>query len=281
MKKLEEQFFKTLMILATLLIVGSFFGIIFTILKKGLPAMNMDMITQIPQGGYYQGSKGGVLNAIAGSLFLALGASALALAASLPIVMYLNVYLKKSSVLGRITRLSFDVLFGIPSIVYGTFAFTLMIYFGNKASLLAGIITVAALVVPVMVRTMDEAFRSCPKELSDAAYSLGATRWETAKVLVLQAVSGIQTAVLLAFGRAIGDTAAVMFTAGFGDHIPSSLASPAPTLPLAIFFQLSSPSEAVQARAYASALILTFIVLVISIASRLLGKRLQKNKTRS
>lgn len=278
MRKLEENIFKILMIIASALVVGSFFLIVFTIVKKGLPAMNLDMITKTPEGGFYIGKEGGILNAIIGSLYLALGSSLLALLVSLPIVIYINLYLKTGSWLGGITRLSYDVLFGIPSIVYGAFGFTIMIYFGLKASLLGGIIAVTLLVIPIMIRTMDEVMRTVPKELLDASYSLGATRLETVKILLRQSAGGILTAVLLSFGRAIGDAASVMFTAGFSDNIPTSLTDPAPTLPLAIFFQLSSPIEEVQARAYASALILTIIVLLISISARILTKRFSKNK---
>lgn len=278
MRKVEENIFKVLMIISSVIIVGSFFLICFTILKKGLPAMNLDMITKTPDGGFYIGKTGGVLNAIIGSLYIAGGSSLLALFVSLPIVIYINIYLKKNSRLGSITRLSYDVLFGIPSIVYGAFGFTIMIYFGLKASLLGGIIAVTLLIIPIMIRTMDEVMRTIPKELLDASYSLGATKLETVKVLLRQSSAGILTAILLSFGRAIGDTASVMFTAGFSDNIPTSLSSPAPTIPLAIFFQLSSPVEEVQARAYASALILTIIVLLISISARILTKRFSKNK---
>jgi phosphate transport system permease protein len=278
MRKIEENIFKLLMILASTAIVGSFFLIVGTIVAKGLPAMNLDMITKTPDGGFYIGKQGGVLNAIIGSLYIAGGSSLLALVVSLPIVLYINIYLTKSSWLAKITRLSHDVLFGIPSIVYGAFGFTIMIYFGLKASLLGGIIAVTLLVIPIMVRTMDEVMRTVPKELLDASYSLGATRLETVRVMLRQSAAGILTAILLSFGRAIGDAASVMFTAGFSDNIPTSLSDPAPTLPLAIFFQLSSPVEEVQARAYASALILTVIVLLISISTRILTKRFSKNK---
>lgn len=278
MRKIEEHIFKVLMISATLLIVGSFFLIMFTILKKGLPAMSFDMISKTPEGGFYIGKEGGVLNAIIGSLYLALSSSVLALIISLPIVVYINIYLKKRSGLGSVTRLSYDVLFGIPSIVYGAFGFTIMMYFGLKASLLGGIIAVTLLVIPIMIRTMDEVMRTVPKELLDASYSLGATRLETVKILIRQSAPGIFTAILLSFGRAIGDAASVMFTAGFSDNIPTSLTDPAPTLPLTIFFQLSSPIEEVQARAYASTLILTALVLIISISARILTKRFSKNK---
>lgn len=278
MRKIEEHIFKVLMISATLLIVGSFFLIMFTLLKKGLPAMSFDMISKTPEGGFYIGKEGGVLNAIIGSLYLALSSSVLALIISLPIVVYINLYLKKRSALGSVTRLSYDVLFGIPSIVYGAFGFTIMMYFGLKASLLGGIIAVTLLVIPIMIRTMDEVMHTVPKELLDASYSLGATRLETVKILIRQSAPGIFTAILLSFGRAIGDAASVMFTAGFSDNIPTSLTDPAPTLPLAIFFQLSSPIEEVQARAYASTLILTALVLIISISARILTKRFSKNK---
>ena len=278
MRKIEEQFFKGLMILSTLIIVGSFFLIVYTIVKNGLPAMNLDMVTKIPDGGFYIGKEGGILNAIIGSLYIAGGSSIIALFISIPIVIYINVYLKKNSWFGNITRLSFDVLFGIPSIVYGAFGFTLMIYFGMRASLLGGLIAVTLLVIPIMVRTIDEVMQNVPKEILEAIYSLGATRFESVGILLRQTAPGVLTAILLSFGRAIGDVASVMFTAGFSDNIPTSLMSPAPTLPLAVFFQLSSPMEEVQARAYASALILTIIVLAISITARILTKRFSKNK---
>lgn len=278
MRKLEELFFKTLMIFASVFIVGSFFLLVSTIFIKGLPGLNLDLISKTPGGGFYMGGEGGVLNAILGSLYIALGSSFLALVFSLPIVLYLNVYIKKSSRLGNVARLSSDVLFGIPSIVYGAFGFTLMIYFGLKASLMGGIIAVTLLVLPVMIRTMDEVMRRVPKELLDASFSLGATRLEASKILLRQSVPGILTAILLSFGRAIGDVASVMFTAGFSDNIPTGLSSPAPSLPLAIFFQLSSPIEEVQSRAYASAMILTVIVLLISVAARTISKRFSKNR---
>ena len=277
-KKIEEKFFKSLMIIATVIIVGSFFLIVGTILYKGLPALSWEMLSEIPTGDFYMGGEGGILNSIIGSLYIALGSSLLALIISIPIVIYLNLYLKKSSWIGNLTRLGYDVLFGMPSIVYGAFGFTLMIYLGMKASLLGGIIAVTLLIIPIMVRTMDEVIRNVPKELFDATSSLGATRLETSKIVLIQVAPGILTSILLAFGRGIGDVASVMFTAGFSNEIPRTLEDPASTLPLAVFNQLSSPVEEVQARAYGAALVLTVIVLLISISARVFSKRLSKNK---
>ena len=279
-RKLEENFFRVLMVLATLLVTGSFFLIVGTILYRGAPYMTWDMVSKIPGGGFYIGKEGGVLNAIVGSLYIACGATFLGLLISIPVAVYINLYLDGRNWIANGLRIAFDVLFGIPSIVYGAFGFLIMVYFGIRASLLGGIVAVTLLVIPILVRTLDEVIRTVPRELSDATRSLGATRWETAKVVIRQIKPGVLTAILLSFGRAIGDVASVLFTAGFSDNIPTSLHQPAATLPLAIFFQLGSPVAEVQGRAYASALILTIIVLIITILSSILAKKFSKNNSR-
>jgi phosphate transport system permease protein len=125
---------------------------------------------------------------------------------------------------------------------------------------------------------MDEVAKSLPKDLLEATYSLGATRLETIKVILRQIAPGIITATLLSIGRAIGDAAGVMFTAGFTDNIPTALDQPAATLPLSVFFQLSSPIPEVRERAYAAALLLTIIVLILSIVGRIVTNKFSKNR---
>ena len=277
-RKWTETFFRVLMLASAVIVVLSLLLIIGTIVWKGLPALNLSMVTQTPKGGYYLGKEGGILNAILGSLYLGLGATALALVFSLPVALYLNLYTRKSSRLASLSRFALDVLWGIPSIVYGAFGFLVMMLVGLRASLLAGIITVALLELPIMTRTMDEVVRLVPHELREASYSLGATRLETAfKVVTRQCLPGFLTAVLIAFGRGIGDAASVLFTAGFTDRLPLGLLQPAATLPLAIFFQLGTPFPEVQQRAYASAAVLTILILVLSILARLLVKRVTRH----
>lgn len=278
MRKIEEIIVKNLMRIATLIIFGVLFLILFTIVKRGLPAMSWDMLTKIPSGGFYIGKEGGLLNAIVGSLMMVAGSTILGLLLSIPIVIFINLYLPKKSFLADLTRFSSDILFGIPSIVYGAFGFALMVYLGLKTSLLGGIIALTFLIVPILIRSMDEVARQIPKELKDATLSLGATKYETIRVMLKQISPGITTAVLLSIGRAIGDAASVLFTAGYTDSIPTSLSQPAASLPLAIFFQLSSPIEEVQNRAYAAAFILTAIVLVLSLAARYYSRKFSKNK---
>ena len=277
-RKIEEYIFRALMLIAVLIVIGSLVFILATVLVKGLPALSWEMLTKTPQGGYYMGKGGGILNAILGSLLLGIGATILAAAIALPIVFYLNLYLRRKSRFALAVRFFLDVLWGIPSVVYGAFGFTLMIFFGLPASLLAGMITVALLVLPIMARGMDEVLKMVTFELQEASLALGATRLETAgKVIFRQAFPGILTAVLMAFGRGMSDAAAVLFTAGFTDSLPYSLFKPVATLPLAVFFQLGTPFPEVQSRGYAAALILTAIVLSLSLLTRLITRGLNKH----
>jgi phosphate transport system permease protein len=275
-RRIEENIFKFLMVLSFLLVASSLGFILLTVLVKGLPAMNWAMVSQTPKGGYYLGKEGGIYNAIIGSLYLAGGGTLLALVISLPLALFLEVYAQRSR-MANVIRLSLDVLWGIPSIVYGAFGFIIMLSLHMRSSLLGGIIVLALLELPIMVRAMDEVIRLTPPDLEAASLALGATRLETAiHVVARQVLPGIVTAILLAFGRGIGDAASVLFTAGYTDRIPTSLLRPVASLPLAVFFQLNTPYPEVQRRAYAAALILTLIVLVISLGSRWLSGRLSK-----
>lgn len=246
---------------------------------RGVGGMSWEMITKPPEGSFYLGGGGGVLNAILGSVALATGATALAAVIAVPVVLYIHTYAGKSRLAAGL-RLALDVMWGIPSIVYGAFGFSLMLLVGLRASLLAGVVTVAFVALPILARTFDEVLLLAPKELREATLALGTTRFELVGVLLRQSLPGLLTAVLLAFGRAIGDGASVMFTAGYTDRLPQGLMEPVATLPLAIFFQLSAPFQSVQSRAYASALILTVIILSISILAQYTSRKLGRNTIR-
>lgn len=278
-KFIEEKIFRALMFFSTVFIVTALALIIFSILNKGLVLLSWEMVSQTPKGGFYFGKEGGILNAIVGSFYLSVSATFLALFVSLPLALFMNIYLKRYNAITNAIRFFLDLLWGVPSIVYGAFGFTIMIYFGLRASLLAGIITVTLFIIPIMVRAMDEVFKTVSIGLYEASLSLGSTRSETAyRVFLRQCYPGVITAVLLAFGRGIGDAASVLFTTGFTDHIPASLLQPTATLPLAIFFQLGAPIPEVQERAYAAAAVLTFFILAISILARMTSKKFQKHK---
>jgi phosphate transport system permease protein len=279
-RKLEENIFKGLMIVSLLLVFAALAGIILVVAVKGLSSLNLSMIIETPKGGYYLGKEGGIANAIVGSLYLMAGATISAFIISLPAALALQKeYLSRR--FADFTRLILDILWGTPSIVYGAFGFVIMVFLGMRASLLGGIVVLTLLIIPIMIRAMDEAIRLVPFELKEMAYALGTTRAETTLAVVLkQSLPGIFTAVILAFGRGIGDAASVLFTAGYTDEIPTSLLDPVASLPLAVFFQIGTPVPEVQARAYAAALILLFIVMLINVIARILGWRFAKNIVR-
>ncbi len=275
-RRFTEFIMKGLMLLSVATIMMVLLYILYIVASKGLRSLSWEMVTSLPTGGYYLGKEGGIANAIAGSLMMIVAATALSLIISLPTALCINFVMRRNGRLARSSRFMFDVLFGIPSIVYGAFGFLLMMWLGVQASLLGGTIAVALLIMPIMVRAIDEVAVLVPSDLTEAVFSLGATRYEMLKVVVRQLRPGIVSATLLAVGRGIGDAATVLFTAGYTDSIPVTPNDPAATLPLAIFFQLSSPVEEVQNRAYAAALILTAMILVISFGVRALVKYSRK-----
>jgi phosphate transport system permease protein len=277
-KFIEERIAKLLMYISLAIVFYFVISVIWTIFKRGFPVLSWKMVSELPSGGFYIGGEGGFLNAIMGSVYIVGASTILGLIIALPVVFYLNVYLKPNSKLGYVARLAYDTLFGIPSIVYGAFGFSLMVWLGMRASLAGGILVVTMLIIPILVRSMDEVTKNIPQDILEASYSLGSTRLETIGVVFRQIAPAIATATLLSIGRAIGDCAGVMFTAGFSDNIPKSLGQQAATLPLSIFFQLSAPQQSVQDRAYAAAVVLTIVVLVLSLGGRFIMSHFSKNK---
>ena len=275
-KFIEEKVVKALMWMSVSLVILVVASIICTIFVKGFGSLSLDMVTKVPGRNWNTTDDGGFINAIWGSVIVVAPATLIAMVVSIPVVFYMNLYRRRSNWLSYVARLAYDVLYGIPSIVYGAFAFMIMVMVGMRASVLGGIIVSTLLIIPMFIRNGDEISKSVPDDMIDAAYSVGATKWETLKVVVRQVLPGMATTTLLAVGKAIGDTAAVMFTAGFSDSMASSLSSPTATLPLAIFNWVTMP-DPFPGRAYAAALVLTVIVLILSLGGRWITNHFTKN----
>jgi len=272
-RTLEENLFKILMVISLCIVIGSLLIIFGLVIYNGASSLSIEMLTQTPAPGNALG--GGILNAILGSLFLALPATGLACLVGIGIALYLQNEFTHAWISGFI-RFTLDVLWGIPSIVYGIFCLMIMIYLGMGSSLLVGIIALTLLEIPIITRYMDEAIKMVPLGLKESAYSLGSTKFETAfKVIRKQAFPGILAGVLLGLGRGIGDAASILFTAGFSSRIPTSVFDSTAALPTMIFNLYSLPSG--QPKAYAAAFILLLIVLIISILSRILTRRFTKH----
>jgi phosphate transport system permease protein len=278
-RRVEENIFRLAMIVSALVVFAGAAGLLIVVALKGIPVMSWEMISQCPRGGELMGASGGVLNAIVGTLIIGLGATFLATITALPVVIFIHGYARNKNYVSAI-RFALDLLWGIPSIVYGVLGFMVMLFFHLKASLLAGMITVALLEFPIAARGMDEVVRLVPRALKETAFSIGSTRAETImKVTLRQALPGLLTALLIAFGRGVGDAASVLLTAGYSKDIPTSITDPVATLPLAIFSLLGSPYPEVRAQAYASALILTILILAISISTRSLMRRFEQKRS--
>ena len=171
------------------------------------------MITQTPAKGNTLG--GGILNAIIGSLLLAVPATVFACLIGIGIALYLQKEFTRDK-FANFIRFTLDVLWGIPSIIYGIFCLMIMLYLGLRSSVLGGIFALTLLEIPIITRYMDESIKLVPAGLKEGAYSLGSTRFETAtKVIRRQAFPGILAGILLGLGRGIGDAASILFTAGF------------------------------------------------------------------
>jgi phosphate transport system permease protein len=227
---------------------------------NGLPAISWQFLTQPPTD---LGRSGGIFPAIVGTLYLVAGAIAIALPLGVGAAIYLVEYTRE----GRVTKLirtGVDLLNGTPSIVFGLFGFAFLVLFLNiGVCLLAGMITLALMVLPTVIRTTEEALKNVPQSLREGSLALGATQWQTIRKVVLPpAVPGIVTGAILSIGRAAGETAPIMFVAVVFStrFLPTSLFQPVMALPYHLFI-LSTNVPGSSTNKYGTALVLLIIVV--------------------
>jgi len=235
------------------------------LLKAGASSINWDFFTQIPKPPGEAG--GGMANAMVGTLVLILAASAF----GLPIGIGAGLYLaeNRGTHLANAVRFLSDVLNGLPSIVMGIFAWQFLVKPMGKFTALAGGIALGAMMIPLVTRTTEEMIRIVPVSLREAALALGYSRWRTSLIVVLRtALPGIVTGALVAVSRIAGETAPLLFTVLGNQFWSASLREPIAALPLQIFNFAISPYDQQHALAWAGALVLIGIVLIISLAAR-------------
>ena len=230
------------------------------IIINGLPAISWDFLTQSPTD---LGRGGGIFPAIVGTLYLVAGAILIALPLGVGAAIYLVEYTRE----GRTTKLirtGVDLLNGTPSIVFGLFGFAfLVIFLDVGVSLIAGMITLALMVLPTVIRTTEETLKNIPQSLREGSLALGATKWQTIKNVVLPpAVPGIVTGAILSIGRAAGETAPIMFVAVVFStrFLPTSLFQPVMALPYHLFI-LSTNVPGSSTNKYGTALVLLMLVV--------------------
>jgi len=235
------------------------------LIRQGAGALSLDFFTSMPKPVGEEG--GGMANAIVGTLILI----GIASSVGLPIGIGAGLYLAErgGTRLANLVRFLADVLNGLPSIVMGIFAWEFLVRPIGHFSALAGGAAIGAMMIPLVTRTTEEMVRTVPQSLREAALALGFPRWRTSLQIVLRtALGGIVTGVLVAVARVAGETAPLLFTAFGNQFFSTKLTQPIAALPLQVFVYAISPYDEWHAQAWAGALVLIALVLVISVASR-------------
>jgi phosphate transport system permease protein len=257
--------------------LGMLIWILGDILIKGIPSLQLHFFLEREIG---RGIEGGFLNAIIGSLQLV----GLALLISAPLAIgaaiYVQEYAKHNNPFTRAILFTSDTLASTPSIVFGGFGFLFFVVYLNFGySVLAGGFTLAFMILPILLRTSIEAIKAIPREFYEGSLALGATKWQAIKTVILPpARPGIISGVILGIGRSIGETAAVMLTAGYSAHIATSILHPAASLPNMIYkyYNLSAQSTVIQDKVYSVSIVLILMVLILNTIFKLSYMKINK-----
>jgi phosphate transport system permease protein len=236
--------------------------------RLGLGGLSLALFTQMTPPP--QAAGGGLANAIFGSTTMVLLATALGTPIGILAGVYLAEYGQKT-LLGAATRFINDILLSAPSIVLGLFVYAVYVAHTKSFSAWAGVLALALIVIPVVVRTSENMLALIPNSLREAAYALGAPKWKVVAGVTLKAArAGVVTGVLLALARIAGETAPLLFTALSNQFWTSNLGQPMASLPVTIFKFAMSPYENWQRLAWAGVLLITLGVLVLNVLARTL-----------
>jgi phosphate transport system permease protein len=271
-RSLAQQLGFAFLGLISLVVVAPILLVVGVIIARGVAAINWEFLTTMPHGGM---KEGGILPAIVGTLLLTLGTALVAVPIGVGGAVYLSEYARDTR-LTRSIRLAIVNLAGIPSIVYGLFGLGMFVlFFRFGTSILAGSLTLAIMTLPVIISTAEEALRAVPQEFRTVSASLGGTRWQGIRTIVLpQALPGIITGVILGLLRAAGETAPILFTvaAFYLPRLPGSPMDQTMALPYHLYVistQVPGMPLSVQ---YGTALVLLALVLSLNIVASVIRR---------
>lgn len=280
MKRLRTRFItqsiaKVLIWVAALSTIGVMILILFQILKEGLPVLHLRFFLESPRS---MGREGGIFSTIIGTIALTVVALLFATPLGVGTAVFLREYTRESRV-SRVIRFGTDCLAGVPSIIFGLFGFVFFVIYLNMGwSILSGGLTLAAMILPTLISTTEEAIKSIPYTYREVSYSLGGTKWQTVTRAVLpSALPGIFTGIILSVGRSIGETAAVILTAGSSLIMPTSLFSPIRTM--SVHFYILAREGISMEMAYGTGATLILLVLAINIVANWLLNRYIRHRT--
>jgi len=264
--------------LATLSIVIPVGFIVVIIIQKGLPAINWQFLLEVPRQGM---RSGGIFPAIVGTIYLVLGAIIFALPIGLLAAIYLSEY-AKDNLLTRMIKLAIVNLAGVPSVVYGLFGLALfVVFFKFGASILSGSLTLGIMILPIIITTSREALESVPYSFREVSLSLGASKWQTIRHIVLpNAIPGILTGTILGLGRAAGETAPILFTvaAFYLPQLPKSIFEQAMALPYHLYVISTQVPNVDEKIRYGTALVLLVLVLLMNLVAIIIRYQFRKKK---
>ena len=265
-------------LLATLLIIVPVGLIVFIIVIKGAPAISWDFLFSMPRDGM---RAGGIFPAIIGTICLVVGSIAFALPIGVLAAIYLSEY-SRDNLLTRIIKLAIVNLSGVPSVIFGLFGLALFVVFlGFGASLLAGSLTLGIMVLPIIIAASRVALESVPMSFREVSLSLGASKWQTIRHIVLpNAIPGIMTGTILEIGRAAGETAPILFTvaAFYLPQLPKSIFDQAMALPYHLYVISTQVPNVDEKIRYGTALVLLVLVLSVNLVAIIIRYKLRKNK---
>jgi phosphate transport system permease protein len=270
--RIEHGIVRSILWLFTSITVLILVFIIFFVLKNGLPVVTLNFLTRNP---VEMGKAGGIFSTIVGTVALTVLAILIAAPLGIGSAIYLTEYTRENWVT-RVIRFGSECLAGIPSIIFGLFGFILFVMklkFGW--SLLSGGLTLAFMILPTIIRTSEEAIKTVPYAYREVSFSLGSTKWQTVTRVVLpSALPGIATGIILSVGRAIGETAAVIFTAGSALRIPTSLFSSSRTM--SVHFYILAREGLSMPNAYGTAAVLVIAILTINLVTYAMMNRFMR-----
>jgi phosphate transport system permease protein len=271
-RKLVGRVMEAVCTLAALLAVVVLALVIYAVLRRGLPVLNWSFLTEVPTVDAFGNTSGGIANSIVGTIIITGIATLIAVPIGVLIAIF-NAEFAPARVADGI-RLLLNVLAGIPTIVIGVFIFGLLVV-GHGYSAYAASIALSIVMVPIIARSVEEVLATVPGHLKEASLALGATRAKTVVSVILPtATGGIVTATILAVARAAGETAPILFTSAiFANAMSTDPSKAMASLPMTIYLDSEQPSVTAQQQAWAAALVLMAIVLIASVAGRLLSLR--------
>lgn len=264
--KFKQQVASAVLGAAMLATLSVLIFIILYILYKGLPIVSLEFLTTPIRG---MGKSGGIFPTIISTFYLAFLSIFIAAPLGIGTAIFLTEYTQENTIT-KLIRFTTDCLAGIPSIIFGLFGFVFfVIYLGFGWSILSGSLTLASMMLPTIIRTAEEAIRAVPKSFREVTYGLGGSKWQSVTEIILpKALPGILTGIILSIGRAVSETAALIFTAGVSSHTPISVLSSGRSM--AVHFYTIAREGISLPMAFGTAAVLIVTILVINIGSYLL-----------